>query len=153
MLAPGIEEALTNALREANADFMVGTPLCDSCLGRLFGKIGTGTSNEARGQVIRECLKKGKLAEVNECKCCRGLTARYDTLSEIAVDALEGWEHNTFLIGSKFDAELMAGEEAMWVDAGVTEAESLKAEVNREVGKRVIINHETVTGQWVFDRP
>ncbi len=30
--------------------------LCNHCLGRMFGKIGTGTTNENRGQDIREAL-------------------------------------------------------------------------------------------------
>lgn len=107
--------------------------LDDACLGRLFGNVGHGTTNEARGRAVREA------AGVTEGPCwlCAGLTSDYDTLARLVVDKLEPWEHESFLVGSKIAPEVAAREEALWAELGVAQPEPLKAEVNREVGKRV----------------
>ena len=34
------------------------TGLCDHCLGRMFGKLGTGMTNDLRGRMIRTALKE-----------------------------------------------------------------------------------------------
>ncbi len=108
-------------------------PLCDSCLGRLFGKIGHGHTNEARGCSVREVA--GVLA--GPCWICCGLAARYDDLADLVARKLEPWEFDTFRIGSKIDPEIAAKEESLWALLGLTGPEPVKAEVNREVGKRV----------------
>jgi tRNA pseudouridine synthase 10 len=107
--------------------------LCDACLGRLFGKLGHGYTNEARGRAVRERSH----APAEPCWLCEGLASRYDALARLVVKRLEPWEFDTFLIGSKIDPELQAREEALWSELGVTGPEALKSEVNREVGKRV----------------
>jgi len=73
--------------------------LCDSCLGRLFGKLGHGLTNQARGQAVRE------IAQISEGPCwvCGGLTDRYDDLAALVARKLEPWEFETFRIGSKID--------------------------------------------------
>src|SRR5881296_770113 len=107
--------------------------LCDSCLGRLFGKVGHGHTNEERGRSVRD------LAEIpiGPCWICDGLTARYDDLADLVARKLEPWAFDTFRIGSKVDPEIAAREESLWTHLGLTGPEPVKAEVNREVGKRV----------------
>jgi tRNA pseudouridine synthase 10 len=107
--------------------------LCDSCLGRLFGKLGHGFTNAERGRMIRELAADGG----GPCWLCGGLAARYDELAQLVARKLEPWEFETFRIGSKIDFEMAAREESLWAELGLTGPEPLKAEVNREVGKRV----------------
>lgn len=107
--------------------------LCDACLGRLFGKLGHGFTNEARGRAVRSV---GRIPE-GPCWVCGGLTSEYDDLARLVVRKLEPWEHDTFLVGSKVDPEVAGREEALWSDLRLPGPEPLKAEVNREVGKRV----------------
>src|SRR5947208_10480911 len=108
-------------------------PLCDSCLGRLFGKVGHGHTNEERGRSVRDVAE----IRIGPCWICDGLTARYDGLADLVARKLEPWEFDTFRIGSKVDPEIAAREESLWTQLGLTGPEPLKAEVNREVGKRV----------------
>jgi tRNA pseudouridine synthase 10 len=107
--------------------------LCDSCLGRLFGKVGHGYTNEARGHSIRRemGLRSGP------CWLCAGLADRYTDLADLVVRKLELWEFDSFAIGSKVDPEIAAREESLWSEIAVSSPEPLKAEVNREVGKVV----------------
>src|SRR3989454_7648326 len=108
-------------------------PLCDSCLGRLFGKVGHGHTNEERGRSVRDVAE----IRIGPCWICDGLTARYDGLADLVARKLEPWEFDTFRIGSKVDPEIAAREESLWTQLGLTGPEPLKAEVKREVGKRV----------------
>lgn len=107
--------------------------LCDSCLGRLFGKIGHGHTNEARGHSVREVSS----IPDGPCWTCAGLTARYGELAEVVIRKLEPWEFDSFSVGSKIDPEIAAREEALWRDLSLAGPEPIKAEVNREIGKRV----------------
>jgi tRNA pseudouridine synthase 10 len=107
--------------------------LCDSCLGRLFGKLDHGPTNAERGRAVRGIA--GISGE--PCWVCDGLTARYGDLAGLVVRKLEPWEFQTFRIGSKIDFEMAAREESLWAELALTWPEPLKAEVNREVGKRV----------------
>lgn len=120
--------------------------LCDSCLGRLFGKLEHGYTNEMRGRAIREAI--GLLS--GPCWLCGGLTAEYDDLASLVSRRLEPWEYDTFLVGSRIDLEIAAREESLWAELGVTHPEPLKAEVNREVGKRVC---DLVRKEPDFDHP
>jgi tRNA pseudouridine synthase 10 len=107
--------------------------LCDSCRGRLFGKVGHGHTNEERGRSITELVRPAE----GPCWLCGGLTSRYDDLAELVVRKLEPWDFDTFRIGSKIDSEVAAREESLWADLALSAPESFKAEVNREIGKRV----------------
>jgi tRNA pseudouridine synthase 10 len=107
--------------------------LCDACLGRLFGKLGHGHTNEARGGAVRDAVQ---ILE-GPCWLCAGVTSRYDGLARLVAKKLALWDFDTFLIGSKIDPEIQAREESLWSELSLTHPEPLKSEVNREVGKRV----------------
>ena len=107
--------------------------LCDACLGRLFGKLGHGFTNAERGRIVREVAAIAG----GSCGVCDGLTSRYDDLAGLVARKLEPWGFDTFRIGSKIDFEMAAREESLWGELALSGPEPLKAEVNREVGKRV----------------
>ena len=107
--------------------------LCDACLGRLFGKLGHGHTNEERGAAVRDVARAG----TGPCWLCEGLSSRYDALARLVAKKLGLWDYGTFVIGSKVDPEAQAREEALWSELGLTGPEPMKSEINREVGKRV----------------
>lgn len=53
----------------------------------------------------------------------------------LAKAASEPFEFSTFLVGTKIDAETIEREEAFWTEVGAKETESIKSEMNREIGK------------------
>nr|QNO57963.1 tRNA pseudouridine synthase Pus10 [Methanosarcinales archaeon ANME-1 ERB7] len=142
-------EALENAEIIAAARTIINEgPICDNCLGRQFAKISTGLTNEKRGEIVRSVLE----AELKEGKCwlCNGLFENFDAWVVKALETLKGYEFDSFLVGTKVSGMLLENEELLWEIAGAAYAEPLKAELNREVGKR--IEHET--GKIAdFDRP
>src|SRR5207249_3448351 len=132
-LPSGAVEEILAAARSVDWRALGDRTLCDSCLGRLFGKLGHGFTNAERGRIVREVA-----AIAGEpCWVCGGLTSRWEDLAELIARKLQPWEFETFRIGSKIDFEMAAREESLWSELALTGPEPLKAEVNREVGKRV----------------
>ncbi|NQE46330.1 tRNA pseudouridine synthase Pus10 [ANME-1 cluster archaeon GoMg2] len=126
-------------------------PICDNCLGRQFATVSSGLSNKKRGEILRYALKKRDVEiESGKCWLCNGLFVHLEDWVSKALEALEEYEYNSFLVGTKVSGLILENEELMWEIAGASFAEPLKAELNREVGKRI----EQETGKIAeFDRP
>jgi tRNA pseudouridine synthase 10 len=143
------------------ADKAARKSLCDHCLGRLFGKRGHGLSNEERGITLRMVLiankeKEGELDDVvnleppETCWLCENLFDELGNFSELIIEELQPYEYDTFLIGSKIDAEIVEKEEILWGETSLEFCEPIKAEVNREVGKLVDLK---IDKEVDFERP
>ena len=111
--------------------------LCDHCLGRLFGKSGTGMTNDMRGRIIREALRaKGiDTAAPDSCSLCEDVFGVLGRFAEAAAESVLTVGSENFLIGTRVDPEITAKEEELWAELGAENAEPLKAELNREIGK------------------
>ncbi len=121
--------------------------LCDPCLGRLFGQVGSGFTNSERGMIVRESLN---IQTEGTCSLCGGLMTEIPKFARLVESSLAEFEYETFLIGSKIDQEIIEAEESVWSEFGLEHAEPIKAEINRETGKIV----ESSTGKTVdFERP
>ncbi len=58
-----------------------------------------------------------------------------EKFARMSARASEGLEFENYLVGTKVDAELIEREEAFWTEVGAKETESIKTELNREIGK------------------
>ncbi|HTY91193.1 MAG TPA: tRNA pseudouridine(54/55) synthase Pus10 [Methanocella sp.] len=153
-------------------------PVCDSCLGRQFGKLSTGLSNAQRGFAIKTEMSMQAAADGDretqqllapafpqarkvlsiegqdeECWLCRGLFQNQENIQKWAgrcIESVSGYEYDTLLVGTKVPPIYSEKEEVIWAECGIANAEPLKAELNREVGKAVSLK----TGKEVdFKRP
>ncbi|MHC1601612.1 MAG: tRNA pseudouridine(54/55) synthase Pus10 [Methermicoccaceae archaeon] len=118
--------------------------VCDHCLGRLFGILSTGLSNNERGKAVRTVLaleddvRDGQLLNAHdECWICNGLFKHLNEWAERATVALEAYEFDTYLVGTHLPGMLAASEELAWSMLSELHAEPMKAELNREVGKLI----------------
>jgi len=119
--------------------------LCDNCLGRLFAQLGTGITNAERGKSLRifyamfisEDERKEVPEEAEDCELCNDLFNEIQKFAEFAVENLQAYEFEDFLIGSRIDPEIEEKEEKIWTDLNLATGEPIKSEVNREVGKIV----------------
>lgn len=109
--------------------------LCDSCLGRLFRKEITKGSNTEKGQWIRTQLHQKHKIPAKECWLCEGLTDEIHHFIDLITKALEEYEFDTFLIGSKIDEDIQEKERQLWNQLTLEDAEPIKMEINREIGK------------------
>lgn len=154
-------------------------PICDHCMGRQFAKLSTGLTNAQRGNSLKVALSMeghrlhkeegdeallselapsssyarkvlGTDVENERCWVCLGLFSELEKWADLAVTALEGLEYSSFLVGTKVSGLLSENEEILWSECGISYAEQLKTEMNREVGK--LISYKT--GKVVdFERP
>jgi tRNA pseudouridine synthase 10 len=143
-------------------------PVCNNCLGRQFSQLLSGYSNEQRGNIIRRFIAflldsgekigvdlsnfygikfrniKIKPEKPKKCKICKNFfLEKIDQIAKNILKKLEGIEFNTFLIGSIPSDELLKTEEKLWNKVGIEYCETIKSEINRELGKRV----EKLTGK------
>ena len=139
--------------------------LCDHCLGRPFSQLLSGYKNEEKGKIVRTFIAMmidGKLVDYSKinpnnfygfkfrqnkkfaknlkkekCWLCNNLFDKLDSLSKKAEKKLKKLEFNNFLVGSKISEEILAKEEKIWEITGIEFVESIKAEINRELGKKL----------------
>ncbi|MBI0582920.1 MAG: tRNA pseudouridine(54/55) synthase Pus10 [Methanomassiliicoccus sp.] len=113
--------------------------LCDHCLGRLFARVDTGTTNAERGRKMRAAVPDGTGDPVppRMCWLCEDLFDSLERFADAAMDKLGTVEYDTFLIGTKVDPLVQDREERLWAEVGGDKAEPIKAEFNREIGKIV----------------
>ncbi|MDI9632727.1 MAG: tRNA pseudouridine(54/55) synthase Pus10 [Methanolinea sp.] len=114
--------------------------ICDRCLGRFFGKLSHGLTNEERGRALRVAVALQENRPVvprGGCFVCGGLLDRVPEWAGRVCDALSGVEFTRFAIGTRVPPLVAESEEIVWSDLGLTHAEPFKSEMNREVGKHV----------------
>jgi len=137
--------------------------LCDNCLGRvLAGQLLSGISNKERGRIIRYFLaflfdsgkdikvdlsnfygirfkkRKVKVEEPKECFVCKNFfEEKIEDYVKKILEKVKGIEFKNFLIGTKVKPEFLISEEKIWEEIGIENAESIKTEINREIGKRI----------------
>jgi tRNA pseudouridine synthase 10 len=109
--------------------------VCDACLGRLFRKEILQGNNAEKGLFIRKQLhRKGKRL-TEKCWLCEGLIDEIPHYIDIIIKAVEHYEFQTFLIGSKIDEDIQEREKSLWEKYGLEDTEPIKMEINREIGK------------------
>lgn len=136
----------------------------DNCLGRNFAQLLSGYSNTERGRILKTALAfavdSGQKFEIEpsnfygfkfrnnkdfeklikkpgKCWVCDGLFENLDKFVEKAKGGLKELDFNTFLVGCRPSKKLIDKEEELWMTTGIEHCEPLKAEVNREIGKRL----------------
>ena len=154
------------AARISNLAAIIAPELCDSCLGRQFGRVPPLEPNALRGARLRSDLGLGV---PSECAMCEDLLSRIPTWLELCLAAAKDHEYASFLVGCVLFDEVKAREEAIHARllaadttgfCATIEArgnspswrpgEWLKTEINRELGRRI----EAATGKKVdFERP
>jgi tRNA pseudouridine synthase 10 len=119
----------------------------------LMASIETYQKNQKRGitrlkrlaeqgmfQPARQFLEKEGIKNIEtpyQCDICNGVMDRLDDAANAAIQALQEWEATSILIGSKISPAIVEREEQLRSEAKIEFGEPLKAELNREIGKRV----------------
>ena len=114
--------------------------LCDRCLGRMFGKIGTGMTNDVRGRMIRDALSEmgEDLPAADLCPVCEDVFSLMPRVAENVAEAINEVESENFLVGTKVEPSIVETEKALWEKYGLENPEAIKSELNREIGKLVL---------------
>ena len=116
--------------------------ICDSCMGQVFAERGHGLTNRERGTAWKTILamENNNIIERKvDCWVCLGESYRFEEWADLAVMELGEIEFKTYKIGTRMsplldeNAKLLRELVGVPIDSG----ESLKTEMNREVGKIV----------------
>jgi len=110
-------------------------PVCDNCLGRQLANVSTGLTNRERGGILRSILKVKQTKE--KCVVCDDIFKRLDEYADNAAKKLRKIEFDTFLVGTRMSPGMIQSEESFWEDVGIEHCESIKSELNRELGKLI----------------
>ncbi|MFH0929271.1 MAG: tRNA pseudouridine(54/55) synthase Pus10 [Candidatus Aenigmatarchaeota archaeon] len=149
--------------------------LCDHCLGRLYANLLSGFTSEKRGKVIRlftammidsdkidpagidmsnfqgiKFRNKLETGKKEKCWVCANIFDGIDKFAEKCVKRMNKLEFNSFLVGSKVSSQVHKREEKIWEINGIEYVESIKTEINRELGKRI---EKLVKKPVAFKRP
>lgn len=110
---------------------------CDRCLGRMFGKLGTGMTNDVRGALIRKALEEDgrDVPAADECPMCDDVFDNLDVFAEAVAEKVNEVESRNFLVGCHADPRALKMEKEIWEKYGLQNYESIKTELNREIGK------------------
>jgi tRNA pseudouridine synthase 10 len=141
-------------------------PVCDACLGRPVADRSHGLTDAARGAALRTTLALADDTPYEspapaDCWVCEGVCGRFDDLANRAVAAVGDAEFATYQVGTRVPPLVEENERLLREDAGLDPeaGESLRAEVNREVGKRVgrltdtTVDFERPDVQFLLDLP
>jgi len=130
-------------------------PVCDACLGRVFADRSHGLGNADRGRALRvtlAMLDDEPFEPADACWVCEGQAGRADEWATWAANELADVAFETYQVGTRLSPLLEANDELLREEAGLDPdaGESLKRELNREVGKRI---GEMLGGDVDFERP
>ena len=110
--------------------------ICNACLGRFFAKIGHDISNSSRGLILRQNLQHHS-KPIGECWLCEDIINEIDHFTNLIINAFKKYEFETFLVGCKIDDTILKKEQEIQVAFSTFFAESIKNELNREIGKKL----------------
>ncbi|MCL1810966.1 MAG: tRNA pseudouridine(54/55) synthase Pus10 [Methanomassiliicoccaceae archaeon] len=119
------------------AEGLASSGLCDRCLGRMFGKLGTGMTNDIRGRMFREALseKRTDIPAPEICSLCENVFDLMDRFADAVAESVNSIRSENFLVGSRVEPEIAEKEKELWGKYGLENAEAIKTELNREIGK------------------
>lgn len=136
-------------------------PICDNCLGRQFAQLLTGYSNDQRGNAIRAeiamKLDSGEKLEADmsnfsdfrfrnkevkskpheKCYYCNDFFQIIDETIKRIIKNVKDVEFDSFLVGTKISNQTLEREEELWEKMGINYCEPIRAEINREIGKKL----------------
>ncbi|MDY6770519.1 MAG: tRNA pseudouridine(54/55) synthase Pus10 [Candidatus Nanohaloarchaea archaeon] len=135
------------------ADMLQEHRLCDHCFGRQFARLGHGLENWERSLIIKELLDEGieideddidrdnlpdtEPSRTKDCEICGGLFQQLESFTDRLFNALERYDFDTYLVGTRPPQDVVDAEEQLWEETGLQWVEPIKSELNRLLGKRL----------------
>ncbi len=97
--------------------------------------LATNGNFEMAAEILRKMRKRSR--KKRECYLCQGLFKSVDTLVQNALEKLEAYEYNTFLVGIELPTTVEEREDEFKASFEVGYGESMRNEFSREIGKKI----------------
>jgi len=90
-------------------------------------------------KLCKRCFERhgGGRARPDKCYICRGLMDNLDSIADLILNALIGFEFQTFLIGATLPTQIYEREDALRSRLKIRGRESVKNQLTRELGMRL----------------
>jgi tRNA pseudouridine synthase 10 len=92
-------------------------------------------------QLCEWCFERhggGRAKLGKQCYICRGLMDSLDLIADKIMDAVKGYEFKTFLVGATLPTHIYEREDAMRARLKIRGRESVKNQLTRELGMRLV---------------
>jgi len=117
-------------------------PFCVSCLGRSVGLVGFGLDNRERGLEMINLIDisnnsnivKDIICDSEACTICDGLIGEIDNFIDLSCESISDYSIDTFKIGTIVDKDIIKLETEFSTLFGSNLSESIKSQLNREIG-------------------
>ena len=127
--------------------------ICHRCLGRNFYPKVSGNDNNERGEYVKSILSsEGNLPEKSDsCYVCGDIFLNLEKNLENIINQINNSnvEFAHFLVGCRLPGEILEKEKIIQEEIGF-EGESIKKEINRELGKELSLR---LNKEVEFDNP
>jgi tRNA pseudouridine synthase 10 len=97
--------------------------------------LATNGSLDMAAEILKNMRKRSR--KKNECFLCQGLFKSVDVLVQNALEALEAYDYNTFLVGIELPTAVEEREDEFKARFEVRYGESMKNEFSRDIGKKI----------------
>lgn len=136
-------DEIPRAPNPAGHKHMVRSGVCDSCLGRCGGKKMFDQSNAESGAQIRAEVLQGDshLSDSGNkdqlCPYCENLFDEVDLLTELILEAMEGYEATKIQIGARIPKDQIETEDNLRKKYAAGGSEALKPALVNEISKKI----------------
>lgn len=107
--------------------------LCDSCLGRLFVKRLSLSSNQLLGKKIHKKIPKKK----SKCYICKDLIDNLDSFHSQISEKIKDFQFNTFLVGAILKPSIVERDDLIRSKYHLKGIDSVKTDISRQLAKKL----------------
>lgn len=107
--------------------------LCDSCLGRLFVKRLSLSSNQLLGKKIHKKIPKKK----SKCYICKDLIDNLDSFHSQIFEKIKDFQFNTFLVGAILKPSIVERDDLIRSKYHLKGIDSVKTDISRQLAKKL----------------
>ncbi|MDH3192560.1 MAG: pseudouridine synthase, partial [Nitrosopumilus sp.] len=108
--------------------------LCDNCLGRLFSKPLSSSSNKLLGKKIRKNLKIYSV----KCYVCKNLLSNLTPYLKLMLESCSKYEYSSILVGAIIKPSIIDRDDYIRSKYKLRGIESVKTDITKELAKQFI---------------
>ena len=107
--------------------------LCEDCLGRLFAKNLSLTSNKLLGKRINKILN---VKPASKCYICKNILSNLESYMDKMLEIDKEYQYSTFLVGAKLQPSITDKDDIIRSKFRLRGIDSVKTEITKQIGKK-----------------
>jgi len=107
--------------------------LCEHCVGRLFAKNLSLTSNKLLGKKIKKLLKAKK---ISKCYICKNILSNLQPHLDTMFEKSQDYQFSTFLVGAKLQPSITDKDDVIRSKFKLRGTDSVKTDITKQLAKK-----------------